>query len=105
MATKSVTIDNKSFDISYEIVNPSSKKDIIFLHGWGSNKDIMKNVFSQYLKDFRHIYIDMPGFGKSQNNYVLTTNDYVKIVDEFLNLIYSSKDIIAGHSYGGKVAT
>ena len=105
MATKSVTIDNKSFDISYEVVNPSSKKDIIFLHGWGSNKDIMKNVFSPYLKDFRHIYIDLPGFGKSLNNYVLTTNDYVKIVDEFLNLITSSKDIIAGHSYGGKVAT
>ena len=105
MATKSVTIDNKSFDISYEVVNPSCKKDIIFLHGWGSNKDIMKNVFSQYLKDFRHIYIDMPGFGKSQNNYILTTNDYVKIVDEFLNLITSTKDVIAGHSYGGKVAT
>jgi pimeloyl-ACP methyl ester carboxylesterase len=105
LATKSVTIDNKSFDISYEIVNPSSKKDIIFLHGWGSNKDIMKNVFSPYLKDFRHIYIDLPGFGKSLNSYVLTTNDYVKIVDEFLNLIISSKDIIAGHSYGGKVAT
>lgn len=105
MATKSVIIDNKSFDISYEVVNPLSKKDIIFLHGWGSNKDIMKNVFSPYLKDFRHIYIDLPGFGKSLNNYVLTTNDYVKIVDEFLNLITSSKDVIAGHSYGGKVAT
>ena len=104
MATKSVTIDNKSFDISYEVVNPSCKKDIIFLHGWGSNKDIMKNVFSQYLKDFRHIYIDLPGFGKSLNNYVLTTNDYVKITDELLNLLNSSKDVIAGHSYGGKVA-
>ena len=77
MATKSVNVDNKSFDISYEIVNPLCKKDIIFLHGWGSNKDIMKNIFSSYLKDFRHIYIDLPGFGKSLNNYVLTTNDYV----------------------------
>lgn len=104
MATKNLIVDNKNFDISYEIVNPTAKKDIIFLHGWGSNKDIMKNVFSSYLKDFRHIYIDLPGFGKSLNNYVLTTKDYAKIVDEFLNLISSSKDIIAGHSYGGKVA-
>ncbi|MDZ7820116.1 MAG: alpha/beta hydrolase [Aliarcobacter sp.] len=64
----------------------------------------MKNVFSSYLKDFRHIYIDLPGFGKSSNNYVLTTQDYAKIVDEFLKLLDSSKDIIAGHSYGGKVA-
>ena len=62
MATKNLIVDNKIFDISYEIVNPTAKKDIVFLHGWGSNKDIMKNVFSPYLKDFRHIYIDLPGF-------------------------------------------
>ena len=104
MATKNLIVDNKNFDISYEIVNPAATKDIIFLHGWGSNKDIMKNIFSPYLKDFRHIYIDLPGFGKSSNNYVLTTQDYAKIVDEFLKLLDSSKDIIAGHSYGGKVA-
>ena len=104
MATKNLIVDNKFFDISYEIVNPTAIKDIIFLHGWGSNKDIMKNIFSPYLKDFRHIYIDLPGFGKSLNNYVLTTKDYAEIVDEFLKLVSSSKDIIAGHSYGGKVA-
>jgi len=104
LATKNLIVDNKIFDISYEIVNPTAKKDIIFLHGWGSNKDIMKNIFSPYLKDFRHIYIDLPGFGKSLNNYVLTTTEYAKIIDELLKLLSSSKDIIAGHSYGGKVA-
>jgi pimeloyl-ACP methyl ester carboxylesterase len=105
LATKNLIVDNKNFDVSYEIVNPTAKKDIIFLHGWGSNKDIMKNAFSSYLKDFRHIYIDLPGFGKSLNKYVLTTKDYAKIVDELLKLLLSSKDVIAGHSYGGKVAT
>ena len=105
MATKSLTINNKFFEISYEIVNPMATKDIVFLHGWGSNKDIMKNVFSSYLKNFRHVYIDLPGFGKSKNEYVLTTNDYVKITEELLKLLNSSKDIIVGHSYGGKVAT
>ncbi|MFV7790049.1 alpha/beta fold hydrolase [Aliarcobacter lanthieri] len=105
MALKSFTLDNKNFEISYDIVNPNSKKDIVFLHGWGSNKEIMKNAFSNYLKDFRHIYLDMSGFGKSPNNYILTTKDYAKICDEFLRLLDSSKDIIAGHSFGGKVAT
>ena len=105
MATKSLIIDNKTFDISYEIINPSCEKDIVFLHGWGSNKEIMKNVFSSHLKNFRHIYIDFPGFGKSKNEYLLTTDDYVKITDEFLKLLNSSKDVIAGHSYGGKIAT
>ena len=105
MASKSVIFNNKTFDISYEIINPLSKKDIIFLHGWGSNKDIMKNVFSPYLEDFRHIYIDLPGFGKSPNEYELTTIEYAKITDAFLALLSSPKNIIAGHSYGGKVAT
>ncbi|MCT7575794.1 alpha/beta hydrolase [Aliarcobacter butzleri] len=105
MAIKNIVIDNKIFDISYEIINPSATKDIIFLHGWGSNKDIMKSAFSTYLKDFRHIYIDLPGFGKSPNEYILTTNDYVNITSEFLKLLHSSKEFIAGHSYGGKVAT
>jgi predicted alpha/beta-fold hydrolase len=105
LASKSLIVDNKNFDISYEIVNPSCTKDIVFLHGWGSNKDIMKNVFAPFFKDFRHIYIDMPGFGKSANNYALTTNDYAKIVDEFLKLLNSRKDVIVGHSYGGKVST
>ena len=105
MASKSFTVDNKAFDISYEIINATCKKDIIFLHGWGSNKDIMKNVFSPFLKDFRHIYIDLPGFGKSPNEYELKTEDYVKITEEFLLLLNSTKDVIVGHSYGGKVAT
>ena len=105
MASKSIVFDNKTFDISYEIINPKCKKDIIFLHGWGSNKDIMKNVFSLYLKDFRHIYIDLPGFGKSANEYELTTKEYGKITEEFLKLLKSNKEIIVGHSYGGKVAT
>ncbi len=105
MASKSLVVDDKSFEISYELINPTAQKDIVFLHGWGSNKDIMKKVFSNYLPEFRHIYIDMPGFGKSSNDYILRTDDYVKIIDCFLNTIYSSKDIIVGHSYGGKVAT
>ncbi len=106
MASKSIVVDNKKFDISYEIINPSAKIDFVVLHGWGgSNKEIMKNSFSSFLKDFRHIYIDLPGFGKSSNDYELTTKEYVKITDEFLKLLNSTKDIIAGHSYGGKVAT
>ncbi len=105
MASKKINIENRSFDISYEIVNPSAKKDFVVLHGWGSNKELMKNAFSSFLGEYRHIYIDLPGFGKSTNDYELRTDDYYQIVNEFLKQLNSSKDIIAGHSYGGKVAT
>jgi len=104
VAVKKIEVDGKKFEINYEILNHKNQKNIIFLHGWGSNKEIMK-CFSENFSDFRHIYIDMPGFGKSPNFYVLNTLDYAKIMDEFLKSINVSKDIIIGHSFGGKVAT
>jgi len=105
LALKSLSIEDKTFEISYEIINPSCKKDIVFLHGWGSNKEVMKRAFLNYLKDFRHIYLDMPGFGKSPTKYILTTQDYAKICEEFLKQLNSSKDVIVGHSFGGKIST
>lgn len=105
MASKSIKYLNNTFDISYEILNPSAKQDIVFLHGWGSNKQIMKQAFGNYLKDFRHIYIDMPGFGQSFNDIELHTSDYAQVVQEFLKALNSNTIAIAGHSFGGKVAT
>ena len=105
MALKSIEVQDRKFNISYEIVNPSQKKDIVILHGWGSNKEIMKQAFGNLLQDFRHIYIDMPGFGKSSNDYVLTTKDYSLIIKNFLQTLNTNVVAIAGHSFGGKVAT
>jgi len=104
VALRKITVDNKEFEIHYDITNPSNKKNIVFLHGWGSNKEIMK-VFKDDFEELRHIYIDMPGFGKSPNPYVLTTKDYAKIIDTFLKELNIKKNIIIGHSFGGKVAT
>ncbi len=105
MALKEIEYNNKKFQISYTIVG-DSKKSIVFLHGWGSNKEVMKGSFGNKLKDFKHIYIDLPGFGSSPNNSnVLTTKDYANIVKIFLDKIRVNPDIIAGHSFGGKVAT
>jgi pimeloyl-ACP methyl ester carboxylesterase len=105
LALKTVENEGKTFDISYEITNQSAPKDIVILHGWGSNKDIMSKNFKNYLPSFRHIYVDLPGFGKSPTEYVLSTSDYVNIMEIFLKSINVSKDTIMGHSYGGKIAT
>jgi len=105
LALKSINLLDKQFDISYEVVNPNASEDIVFLHGWGSNKDIMKQAFSSCLSEYRHIYVDMPGFGKSSNNYVLTTKDYALVMQEFFNTLNTNITAIAGHSFGGKVAT
>ncbi len=104
MALTTIVYNSYSFDISYEILNPNAKVDLIILHGWGSNKNLMKQSFSSFLHDFRHIYIDLPGFGNSTCDAVLLTSDYVQILDLFIKKINISKEIIIGHSFGGKVA-
>ena len=108
MAIKNIPYQTKNFEIHYEIINPSKNdKTIVFLHGWGSNKEVMKSGFSRVLKDFRHIYIDMPGFGRSANETVLTTQEYGEIMGSLLEAlgIDRASVTITGHSFGGKVAT
>ncbi len=105
MAVKSIQYHQHTLDISYEIINPHASVDLIVLHGWGSNKNLMKKSFSPYMDSFRHIYIDLPGFGASTCNLTLTTKDYARIIELFMIHINASKDIILGHSFGGKVAT
>jgi len=104
MALKSIQYNQHTFDISYEILNPNEKVDVIILHGWGSNKSIMKKAFGSYMQGFRHIYIDLPGFGKSTCPVELKTSDVSRIVELLMVHINASKDIILGHSFGGKVA-
>ena len=105
MASKEIHYKNNTFQLSYELVNPSQKKVLLILHGWGSNKEIMKQAFSTTLQEYKHIYLDMPGFGKSTNNMILTTEDYGHIVQLFLDALEVKISIAMGHSFGGKVAT
>lgn len=105
MAVKEVKYGGKIYRISYETVNPANKDVALFLHGWGANKEIMKKAFGAYFKDFRHVYVDMPGFGASSMHGALVTKDYAKIMKSFLDELGANPKIIFGHSFGGKVAT
>ena len=90
--------------INYELFNIDKKDTIIFLHGWGSNKEVMK-VFKDEFNEYKLLFIDMPGFGKSETNEVWTTQKYANKIDEFLKELNIEKFCIVGHSFGGKVAT
>jgi pimeloyl-ACP methyl ester carboxylesterase len=105
MAAKEINYKNQTFKLSYEIINPSEAEAILVLHGWGSNKEIMKHAFSKEFKNHKHIYLDMPGFGSSSNAMILTTEDYGKIVLLFLESLKVEPIVAMGHSFGGKVAT
>jgi len=105
MAVKEIAYKEQVFKLSYEIVNPSATESLLVLHGWGSNKEIMKQAFGKEFKTYKHIYLDMPGFGASSNDMILTTADYGEIVQKFLETLSVEPKIIMGHSFGGKVST
>jgi len=105
MASKEIHYKDRPFQLSYELVNPTQEEVLLVLHGWGSNKEIMKQAFGKTLTQYKHIYLDMPGFGKSTNEMILTTEDYGHIVQLFLEALGVSATIAMGHSFGGKVAT
>jgi len=105
MASKEITYKEQIFQLSYELVNPTQKEVLLVLHGWGSNKEIMKQAFGRLLPEYKHIYLDMPGFGKSSNETILTTEDYAKIAALFLETMQVKAKVAMGHSFGGKVAT
>ena len=105
MAVKEISYKNEVFKLSYEMVNPSASDVLLVLHGWGSNKEIMKQAFGKEFKAYKHIYLDMPGFGASSNELILTTKDYAEIIQLFLETLAVEPQIIMGHSFGGKVST
>jgi len=106
MAVREIVYKERVFPLSYNIVNPQAKESIAILHGWGSNKEIMQQAFASKFQKLKQIYIDMPGFGQSKNeDTILTTQDYANILALFFKEIKQEPSIIAGHSFGGKVAT
>jgi pimeloyl-ACP methyl ester carboxylesterase len=90
--------------INYELFNLQNRETIIFLHGWGSNKEVMK-VFKDSFSDYKLLFIDLPGFGKSETDEIWDTKKYADKLTLFLEELNIEKFCIVGHSFGGKVAT
>ncbi len=103
MALRTVEYNGNRYDISYEMVGDGEPM-LLFLHGWGSNKELMRRALAP-VEGWCSLYLDLPGFGRSSNDSVLTTKDYAAIVQLFLQSLDKSPQIVVGHSFGGKVAT
>ena len=105
MAIKTISLQNITYQLSYELLNPQHSKVILFLHGWGSSKEAMKNAFKSCFSDCQHIYLDLPGFGHSSIKEPIDTAIYAMIVEAFLKQLGVKPLAIFGHSFGGKIAT
>lgn len=96
-----IKINNQS--IYYQTIGRG--KNLIMLHGWGTDVSTFWPIVD-FLKDnFTLWLIDLPGFGKSDlPKKILTISDYAKIIAKFIKENKISKPCIFGHSYGGKIS-
>lgn len=82
-----------------------SKKFIVFLHGWGSSGGVFAFLKDSLIDDFTLLFLDFPGFGKSEASQTpMTVSDYVKKLKELLDKFEIESLNIVAHSFGGRVA-
>ena len=94
----------KDIDINYIQYGNDKGKDIVLLHGWGQNIEMMRPL-GDNLEDFHITILDFPGFGESSEpSSALTVYDYTDILEELLSELGVKNPIVMGHSFGGRVA-
>lgn len=79
-------------------------KNIIFIHGLGSNKDPMTKFFEEYTDKFRCIFIDLPAHNNIPSYNFEHLNDYSDYVLKLINYLNLKNFILVGFSFGGLVA-
>lgn len=80
-------------------------KDILLLHGWGQNIEMMKPIGDGFCDRYRITIIDFPGFGNSEEpKEPWTIDQYSLMLENFVKQVGIKKPIVMGHSFGGRVA-
>jgi len=78
----------------------TENKQIIFLHGWGLDKNCFTELAKQL--NYKKILFDLPGFGKTElPKRPWGTLDYANYVK---NAFVKEKSILLGYSFGGRIA-
>lgn len=95
----------KNCNINYIQYGNDKGREIVLLHGWGQNIEMMMPI-GNGLKDKYHItIIDLPGFGKSSEPIKpFTLYDYYECIKELLNELKVKNPTMIGHSFGGRIS-
>ena len=91
--------------INYVEYGNKKGKDVVLLHGWGQNIEMMDPIGKGLSKDYHISILDLPGFGKSSEPpYGYTVYDYYEVLCEFLDKLKIKNPILIGHSFGGRLS-
>ena len=91
--------------VNYIQYGNSKGKDIILLHGWGQNIEMIKMLGDPLSSKYHITILDFPGHGKSaEPDLVYGVKDYARVVHELVKKLKIKKPTLIGHSFGGRVA-
>ena len=80
-------------------------RDIVLLHGWGQNIEMMDPLGERLKENHRITIIDLPGFGLSEEpDFAYTVSDYALLVHDLLDELNVINPILIGHSFGGRIS-
>ena len=92
-------------DIDVNYIQYGEGKDILLLHGWGQNIEMMKPIGDALCDKFRITILDFPGFGDTtEPKEPWNIEKYSLLVEMFVKKLEIKKPIVMGHSFGGRVA-
>ncbi|MBQ0110779.1 MAG: alpha/beta hydrolase, partial [Oscillospiraceae bacterium] len=96
-------ININGIDIDYSVNGEGNP--VLLLHGWGSNKEVYKNITELLCDRYKVYALDFPGCGESGlPESPLQLEDYENLVLEFCSKLDINNPVIMGHSHGGRVA-
>ena len=96
-----LNIDN----ININYIQYGKGKDILLLHGWGQNIEMMKPLGDNFSDKFRITILDLPGFGQSDEPPTAwNIEKYNLMLEKFCKELNIKKPIVMGHSFGGRLA-
>jgi pimeloyl-ACP methyl ester carboxylesterase len=83
---------------------PAGAPQLVFLHGWGVNRESLRGIAVLFERDYRIHLIDLPGFGEAPAPPdTWDTIHYADLVQQYLLDRIAAPAVLIGHSFGGRV--
>jgi pimeloyl-ACP methyl ester carboxylesterase len=83
----------------------TGKNLIVFLHGWGADKNSFLWLKDYFEEEWRVIFVDFDGFGdSSEPDGPMFVRDYVNNLKSIIDRFNPQKLVLVGHSFGGRIA-
>jgi pimeloyl-ACP methyl ester carboxylesterase len=88
-----------------EILDGASNRHMVFLHGWGANRESLRGIGVLFQNSAVVHLLDLPGFGDAPPPPPdWDTARYADLVQSYLLTLPSGPVLLVGHSFGARVS-